>query len=1039
MGRYKSIVFYIVITILFIGKQWTGSLYAQTKELSSEHFSVNEGLSSRLISDILLADDMVWLGTDNGLNRFDGYNFTLFNQNPENQPRQQLSANKIDKLRQNKAGNIVITFQNTILFFDIFNPRSNAHQKVDILPQNQVKGVPQTLEVDNNGDVFIYTKNDDEGHIYHYNIDSNHFELLFQIYDSSSIGSSTEILHFANGFFLINNSQLGLRLFDISGQQIKAFSRDDFSPPSPNFLYPRNTYFLHQDRQSRIWLSFRNNPGLYWFDPIELNFSLVPSIPQDKFFTSLWEDKQGNILVAQTAAAGNYPPLDDLYCITQKGKVKDFGHILNISKHITSCHADDFFKTIFLGLDTGFEIVQNYRPSVNSFLADSIPLNQRGVMMMGLTSDGKNTIYATTENDKWYAIDAQTNVLDTLLLIDQATGLEVEFGCGNKLYHDDKGFVWGLGCTVGEYSTLIGYDTENCMAKTYVFTKLFTTFDVDTTSHTFWLASNKGQLFRFFPHSEKIETFTDLEGKNPFNNTRPQYILYDNPTTLWVGTDKGLFKINPQTNIVKVYRSSNKPGLGILNGNTIYTIYKNHDGKIWVGTQNGLNILDPKTDKVEYFTKEQGLPANSICGIVAQDSFTYWISTYNGLSFFDLQNQTFQNFYKSDGLTSDEFNRFSYLKHKEKLYFGGTNGLNIFSPEELLIEKEIPRVKLTQISRYNSKLDSLIIKDTDLDNIDVITISPSDAYFDLYFSLPVYRESKKNQYKYFLEGYDKDWIYWGKNHSIRYHLLPAGKYTLHILGADVNGRWGQEALSIDIFVEQVFYKTWTFIIILLLALSAIVYGIFHYQLEQRLAVERLRAKLASDLHDELSGLLTGIAMQTDMLSALGKEPKFNQRLKKIGTDSRTALSRMSDVIWSVDSRKDKLEDLMNRMREHADEILVPLNIRYTITAQNIDQNQKVPAYLKQDLYFIYKEVINNVAKHSGAQHVSITLKNNQEYFRMVIKDNGKGVEVDKMKGATPKGGQGMLNLKMRAQRLGAELSFFNEDGFIVTLIMKRFI
>jgi hypothetical protein len=407
------------------------------------------------------------------------------------------------------------------------------------------------------------------------------------------------------------------------------------------------------------------------------------------------------------------------------------------------------------------------------------------------------------------------------------------------------------------------------------------------------------------------------------------------------------------------------------------------------------------------------------------------------LSYFDYKEKTFRSFFAADGFSNDEFNIYAYYKDKnDRYYLGGVNGMNAFYAKDLLVEKDIPTPVITKITRYNSSKDSLHTLVAGVYHEQELVISPYDANFSFDFSLPIYTNSRKNQFKYFMEGFDKDWIYAGTNHTSRYNKLPAGKYTFHVNGADPNGNWSKQSAQVNILVERIFYKRPIFIILVLFLLAVFFYFIFQKRLDQELKVERLRARLASDLHDELSGLLTGIAMQTDMLSVGVKELPLKERLKKIGSDSRSALSRMNDVIWSVDSRKDKVEDLIIRMQEHADEILLPLEISYTISPNKLDLNQKVRSRIRQELYFIYKEIINNVAKHSNASHVKIDLRNNGQIFKMVISDNGQGRGNNKI---VPKSGQGMKNLKMRAQHLNAELTFLEDNGFTVILSMKKFL
>ena len=151
------------------------------------------------------------------------------------------------------------------------------------------------------------------------------------------------------------------------------------------------------------------------------------------------------------------------------------------------------------------------------------------------------------------------------------------------------------------------------------------------------------------------------------------------------------------------------------------------------------------------------------------------------------------------------------------------------------------------------------------------------------------------------------------------------------------------------------------------------------------------------------------------------------------------MSKMSDVIWSVDSRKDRIKDLVTRMREHADDILLPLDIQYKIDLEKLDKTEKLPVHIRQDLYFIYKEAINNIAKHSNAKQVQIFLGNVGPSFKMHIGNDSKTQNgTPSLNGKSHKKGQGLSNMQMRAHRINATLSIDKENGYAIDLQMKRF-
>jgi signal transduction histidine kinase len=201
---------------------------------------------------------------------------------------------------------------------------------------------------------------------------------------------------------------------------------------------------------------------------------------------------------------------------------------------------------------------------------------------------------------------------------------------------------------------------------------------------------------------------------------------------------------------------------------------------------------------------------------------------------------------------------------------------------------------------------------------------------------------------------------------------------------------------------------------------------------QQLKMERIRTQLASNIHDEVSGLLAGIALQSDVLQWDITEPSIIEKLQVVAEVSRKAMSKLHDVIWSADARRDHVEDLLIRMQEHANDVLTPLNITYEIKAFNLNRQALIPVQIRPDLYFIFKEAINNVAKHVKEGNVTVNLKNEGAFFIMDIKDNGAIPPKE-----NPSSGQGLKNMDMRAKRIKATITTSWNDGFQVTLKMKR--
>jgi signal transduction histidine kinase len=354
------------------------------------------------------------------------------------------------------------------------------------------------------------------------------------------------------------------------------------------------------------------------------------------------------------------------------------------------------------------------------------------------------------------------------------------------------------------------------------------------------------------------------------------------------------------------------------------------------------------------------------------------------------------------------------------------NGITKFNPKPILQKVELPPLQFTQYARFSSKTNQINTHDWALEDVSKIDISPYNQYFTVNWTMSNYFQNEKNLYYTKLEGFENRWFFQGNSASIRYNKLPAGNYTLRVRGTDSNGNLSSKELALPISVRQIFYKTWWFISLLILATFAIMSSVFHYRLQQLKALDKLRTKISSDLHDDVGSLLSGLAMKTEMLEMNANE-NDKPKLHKITSISREAISKMRDLVWSIDNRRERTLDLIERMEELAEEILLPKEISFQIKKGNINTNKKLPIAVKQHLFFIFKEAITNILKHTNATKVSVEFKNKLGLGTLTIKDNGTKSRND------TKTGFGLENMTMRAEKMDAKISFKNNDGFSICI------
>lgn len=1057
VNRFKPIgLLTFLSTVLFIGSSLRGQ-----SNLPEEYYSLNDGLSDRMISDIVIAPNgLIWIGTDNGLNRFDGYDFVQFTNTPAS--TFQLSGANIRELSLDNEGRLLVIFNSSYAVFDLIHPVTHHRETIRLLPDNGIQGTPRDIATDRYGNIFAITLSDRNFSVYSHE-GGQDFSELFQI----PIKHGEHIPHLSllplvDGTFLLNDSKNGLRHFSHEGHLLKHIGPDHLSDTIDSTFKPGITSVFHQDENGKVWYALQGQLGMYFYLPGDQRFEQARQLSDNKRFTHIWEDLSGNLLLANSGNTSSGFPLIGLTCFRSDGQQFDFSHLLESSEYIVHACSPDFFANLIMGIDTGIKIVQNQQFKIRKLLSDNVAADQRGAVMRGITEDDDGIIYFAREVDAWYSLNPQTFEFDTLQMIDEQTGEQVTLSCGRNIDIGPEGYIWGLSCTNGQNGRLLRYDRSTCMVRTYLFDHKFTAFTI-ARDGMIWLVAEpdtpSGLLVSFDPASERFKEYYDWESNNPLNESSPRYIIEAHDKVLWIGTEKGLFSINPNTRQTRSFQAG-KGNQNLLGSNIIYAIHEDELHRLWLGTTNGFNIFDPKTDKWEHYNQQDALASNIVCGFVPVAEGKYWISTFNGLSFFDPEKKTFRNFYREDGLTHNEFNRHSFYGDRfGNIYLGGVNGLNIFRTEDLVQEVNTPAPLLTFFSRYNDDLDSMIVRVSNLGGGQTFNIGPEDTQFTFQYTLPNYTTPRRNQFKTWLKGIDKGYIYQGRDNTSNYYNLPAGDYLLHVKGADATGNWSEKALTIPIHVNPPWYKTWAFIVSAILLSLLGLYLLFQYRLNQRLKMERVRTKLSSDLHDEVSGLLASIAMRTDILQFNIQDGENQKDLKWIGEVSRTAMSKMSDVIWSIDSRKDRFEDLLIRMKEHATEILAPLHIEYRFKVGNLDNNKKLKVDLRQNLYFIFKEAINNIGKHSWATEVNIHLYNEGGDFIMSIEDNGKeirqqrsDVESNNQEGrqgntstlleerlTSSKTGQGLSNIRMRAERINAHLALEEaERGYIVMIRCRKF-
>lgn len=1005
---------YLFTLVILFGIQLS-ILHAQYLVPQATHFNVSSGLADYTPTGITQdPSGMVWVSTRQGLQRFDGMEFMLFNRSPENPYK--ISNNEIEEIYSCRDSFILIQYASERTYFDLLNHQNFELRKIQLSPKTGIQGTVLSILPDPNGAVYCLTKYRNAIHLYRAT-ETFQFQKIWTItVPPLAFAQEASLIRLpAPDQFLVASPDYGVVLVQ-NGRVAKKFDSSDFGQTrSIQPITLQKTRIFTRDQSNRVWVSFQQNSVLYRYNPATKTFTPKAGLPQTGEYTYAWQDLKGRLIVIQTNGMGRYPVGIGVYMIRIDHKVENLSQLLHFSPFPSAVYASDFTQTVFWGMDSGLKIFQNSIVNITHFLAGDVPEDKFGESVRGMTSDDNGHVYITGEGTYWFRYNTNTGQFDTLQIIEETTGQPLAFDCSMNLFYE-KGVLWGAACQGLGKGIIIRFDLQKSKARIYRYPKrlkfLVPTDDGKILAITF-PDDGESHLLLFDPSTAQFEQFQPASGANPLLKTELNYIYKAAPNQYWICTNMGLYNVNLHKRTIEQINPDGKS-----QNRNFQVVEKAPDGTYWLGTTTGLLKYNSKTNQIQLFNKSHGFSNEWICGILNDARGNSWFSTYYGITSYLADSDRFINYYRDQGLSHNSMNRYSFFKDNQGIfYFGSINGLNIFNPDSLLYDIQVPKVVPIKLSWLDQRTNTLyeIQKPVALKKIN---LPPQARFFSLEFALPVFYNAHSNRFKVKLQGLEKNWTLLINQRSIRYSRIPPGHYTLRILGSDPQGFWSQEELTIPIYVERIFYQSWWFILMISLSVSAIIYLILRARWNQKLEMERLRTRISSDIHDEVSGLLAGISMQSELLNLKITDPSISKSVTQITEVSRKAMAKLSDVLWSIDSRRDSLEDLLLRMHEDAEYLLAQNGIEYIFEKKDLPLNKKLNVQNRQDIYFIYKELLNNIVKHSKASHVHIQVIAQDVSLLMKIQDDGAPTQ----QSLSPINGQGIQNMGMRAKRLHADLT-----------------
>ena len=998
MSKLKKIVIYLFF--LCLGMH---SAFSETPEqITFSYISINEGLSQSTVFSI--DQDKrgnMWFATYDGVNKYDGYAFTVYQHN-EDDPNS--IANDISRIvKTDSQGRVWIGTRDGLsrydeekdIFQNFFYEKNGKHLQVngieEISPEQLLISTPEGLImfdikeskfIDDSFSTAMHKtiastlyRQDDQIYIgtstdglYTYSITQKTFEKVIPILGTKQIQA---ILQQSPTRIWVATEGAGLFLINPKTEEIKNYLHSPSNPKSISSNYIRS---LAMDSQNRLWIGTFNDLNIYHegtdsfasysSNPVE-NGSL-----SQRSVRSIFMDSQGGMWLGTYFGGLNY-----YHPIRNRFKnIRNIPYKNSLSDNVVSCIVEDKDKNLWIGTNDGG--LNLYNPITQRFTSYTLQEDEsaRGI--------GSNNIKAVYVDEK-----------KSLVYIGTHAG-------GLSILHRNSGQVENFN---QRNSQLVN---ENVYAI------------LPDGEGNLWLGTLSA-LVRFNPEQQSFTTIEKEKDGTPVVSKQITTLFRDSHKRLWIGGEEGLSVFKQEG--LDIQKASILP---VSNVTKLFTncIYEASNGIIWVGTREGFYCFNEKDKQIKRYNTTNGLPNNVVYGIL-EDSFgRLWLSTNRGISCFNPETEKFRNFTESDGLQSNQFNTASYCRTSVgQIYFGGINGITTFRPELLLDNPYTPPVVITKLQLFNKVVrpdDETGILTKNISETKSITLKSWQTAFSIEFVVSNYISGQHNTFAYKLEGYDKEWYYLTDSRTVSYSNLPQGTYQFLVKAANSDGKWNPIPTALEIIVLPIWYKTWWALLIFFATFAGFITFVFRFfwmrkSMEAQLEIERrdkehqeeinqMKMRFFINISHELRTPLTLILTPLQEIINKISDRWTRNQLEYIQRNANRLLHLVNQLmdyrraelgVFELKAKKGNAHQLIQDNFLFYDKLARHKKITYTLHSELEDKEVLFDAnYLE----LIVNNLLSNAFKYTeSGQSITVTLKEENGWLLLQVSDTGIGIPINK--------------------------------------------
>lgn len=931
MSKYSVLVFVLLMVIdLFHGNRCNAQSTSDRPDFRFER--IHEGLLNNRVSSIY-QDYMgyIWVGTHNGLHRYDGINFKVYSNDGGHDD---LPSDYINVIFEDSRRNLWIGTDAGLGRYERDSDLFVNYRFYGITSEQTVESasVNEIIELQNGsiwvagGEDALYKLDESQiGFIQVSLIDTGISTITAGKHNTIWIGTYTgEIIHYD-----VENELILKRMMEDSSEQI---------------LMPSNIISdLVLDSYGSLWAASLGG-GLIRFEldseendvEIYIHESGNQKSLGNNFVFNLYEDKDQRLWV------GNENGGLHLY----NRENNNFYRFYNNPADRESITDDSIWSVLQdkdgrIWVGTGQTGINVYDPFRQKFYGFNVELARGGIrshVIRDVLEDTDGYVWLATDGGGITRFDRESNFF-TSYVYDRENRQSISADAAIHLNQDEDGHVW-VGTYRGGLDILQNSSEGNFMnfrdwsgIYNYSIQNVFTTH-FDKLKNYLWIGSFEEALFKYDLENGSMESIVLAEGNQALSFVIN--LFEDSGHNIWVATLEGLVKIaaGDRSAASLIYFSTDPDHANSIRSNSINHIIEDHTGTIWVGTTAGLSKYLDESGGFKTYNKHDGLPANDVRSIVEDDNGELWIGTNNGLARFNPVEETFKNYFSWDGLQGNEFSRYAADKlNSGELIFGGMNGLNVFHPDHVIDNPHVPPVYLTDFRLLNRPVEigvegSPLKKHITMTESIVLNYDQNIITFE--FIALNYTHTTNNQYAYMLEGFESDWNYVGNQRNATYTNLSPGEYVFRVKASNNDGIWNEDGVSLILTITPPFWQTAWFYLFIIVLITGSVFAVYRYRLK---AIQMRNIQLSNQVAERTEELkLKNNALKSTLKELEETKDLLVEQAHKAGMADIASgvLHNIGNILTSINTSASLIEETASQSKVNG---IVKANI---LLRENID-------------------------------------------------------------------------------------------------------